>query len=423
LSDLLRRLREQRRQLLVQLRAVSEPAAEENRELRGEEQAAFQRLSDQLNGLDARIGDLVSQEDRAAGADEAFQRIHAQTPTGPGGMSQADREIDQRFRSHITTRNLAPIVVDNSESRSGFQPGIERRDLVTTSGGGMVPTSFFTRILRHMVDSSSILAAGATVLQTNSGEPLSVPKSTAFSTAAIVAEAGTIGESDPTLAKVTLGAFKYGFMVQVSYELAEDSTFDLLGFLAEQCGIAIGNAFGAHAVTGTGSGQPRGLDLDATVGVTGPAGTGTSFGTHTTAGQGGDLFADMVASLAEPYVRDRSMAFLMRSATLNTVRKLRDGQSRYVFDLDAPAGSGASGSIFGKPVYVDPNVEAMANGNHSVIYGAFSRYWVRQVNQLRFEASRDFAFSQDLVSYRCLARLDGALIDTSGAVKKFQHTT
>jgi hypothetical protein len=73
-----------------------------------------------------------------------------------------------------------------------------------------VPATFYDLVVWHMVDGSGVLAAGATRLNSESGKPLKVPKSTAFSTSAIVSENTTIPTSDPTLGTVTLGAFKYG---------------------------------------------------------------------------------------------------------------------------------------------------------------------------------------------------------------------
>ena len=156
--------------------------------------------------------------------------------------------------------------------------------------------------------------------------------------------------------------------------------------------------------------------------MTGPTGTATSFGTQTTAGQGGDLLLDLAASVAEPYARSSSAAWLMRSATLNAIRKLRDSTGRYVFSTDIIPGSGSAGTLLGRPVYTDPTMPAMAAGAKSVAFGDISRYWVRQVNGLRFERSNDYAFANDLVTFRCLTRLDGSMVDTSGAIKYFAHS-
>ncbi|MGH3734315.1 MAG: phage major capsid protein, partial [Micromonosporaceae bacterium] len=67
-------------------------------------------------------------------------------------------------------------------------------------------------------------------------------------------------------------------------------------------------------------------------------------------------------------------------------------------------------------------VPAPAANAKSVLFGDWSRYFVRMVNGIRFERSDDFAFNTDMVSFRALLRVDGALVDSTGAVKVFQHS-
>ena len=73
------------------------------------------------------------------------------------------------------------------------------------------------------------------------------------------------------------------------------------------------------------------------------------------------------------------------------------------------------------PFYLDPFVPAMAANAKSVLFGDWSRYFVRVVNGVRFERSDDFAFSSDLVTYRAIIRADGALIDVN-AIRHFTNS-
>jgi HK97 family phage major capsid protein len=235
----------------------------------------------------------------------------------------------------------------------------------------------------------------------------------------IIGEGASITESDPTLAAVTLKAFKYANFFQISSELANDTPTNLLSFLATQAALSLGlgaNGYGDDLINGTGTTQPRGLLLDAATGVTGPVGTGTSLGTQGTANQGTAALWNLVGSVAEPYASAPSAAFLMRNASDIVVRKLQDTTGQPVMGL------GERGQILGYPSYLDPFMPAMANTNESIAFGDMSKYFVRIVNGVRFERSNDFAFQEDLVSFRCIIRLDGALIDT-GAVKTFVNTT
>jgi HK97 family phage major capsid protein len=73
-------------------------------------------------------------------------------------------------------------------------------------------------------------------------------------------------------------------------------------------------------------------------------------------------------------------------------------------------------------VYTDETMPAMAAGAKSILYGDISKYWVRQVGTIRFERSEEFAFDRDLITFRGLARLDGALVDNTGSVKAFVNS-
>lgn len=407
------------------LKALLDRAETERRDLNGAEESEYRALNDQLDRLDDRLDELRGAADRGRDASDAFGRLLSSPVTQPGGRRSIDGEqLADDFRSMILENNPRPIDVRwDSGLRSAYQPGVERRDLVTTSPANMGPVSFYGQLVEHMVENSAVLRAGATLLTTSSGETLRVPRTSALSTAAIVAEAGTIPDSDPSLSTVELGAFKYGFKVQVSTEMVQDAGVNLQSYLAREAGQAIGLGLGNHLINGTGVGQPRGVLLGATLGVTGPAGTAAGFGAQGTAGQGTDLLYDLFGSLAEPYVMQPATGWLMRNATLTAIRKLKTGTAGEIVggEFVGPGTGGASASIIGKDAFVDPFVPAMAAGAKSILFGDWSRYFVRMVNGIRFERSDDFAFDQDLVTFRALLRADAALVDNTGAIKHFTH--
>lgn len=372
--------------------------------------ATWTRYNAELAELDQRLGELEDLDARNRKADTARSRYR---PHAPDAGAESDSATIEAFRDAIVAKNPAPIMVSTAQPRSYYQPGVERRDLLKSAPANFQPVSFYDRIISTMVESTAVLNAGATLLTTSTGEDLRIPRSTANGTAGIVAEAAAIPESDPTLGVVTLGAFKYGLLIQVSTEMAQDTTVDLQSYLAREAGTAIGVALGNHLINGTGSGQPRGVLADATVGVTGPTGTSTSFGSQATAGQGTDLLNSLYGSLAEPYTATGSTGFLARNATITAVRNLKANTGELVgnaYVTSSPA-----------PFYVDPSVPALGASAKSVLFGDWSRYFVRMVNGIRFERSEDFAFANDLVTFRVLLRADGALIDPS-AIKYLQNS-
>jgi HK97 family phage major capsid protein len=55
-------------------------------------------------------------------------------------------------------------------------------------------------------------------------------------------------------------------------------------------------------------------------------------------------------------------------------------------------------------------------------YGDWSRYFVGIAEGLRFERSDEFRFQNDLVAFRAVIRIDGALVDIN-AIKTFTNAT
>jgi HK97 family phage major capsid protein len=359
----------------------------------------------------------------------AEARAASRAGRGPT-LSRASAELARQFRSAIYAKNPQPIEVYSDlpdewpddlpevQSRVG-RVQVHTRDTLKTTATQALSTNVYTTIVQHLVETSSLMAAGATVVTTATGEDLVIPKSTGFVSSAIIGEGASITESDPTLATVTLKAFKYANYFEISSELANDTPTNLLSFLARQAALSLGlgaTGYGDDIINGTGTTQPRGLLLDAGTGVTGPTGTGTSLGTQGTVNQGTDALWNLVGSVAEPYAESSSAAFLMRNASNIIVRKLRDTTGQPVQGLTT------RGSILGYPAFTDPFMPAMANGVESIAFGDMSKYFIRIVNGVRFERSDEFRFQDDLVAFRCILRLDGALVDT-GAVKTFVNTT
>jgi HK97 family phage major capsid protein len=374
-------------------------------------------------------------------ANDAIEREHARqlaevraiaTRSRGPQLTREAAEVASAFRSAIFAKNPQPIEVYASQlgdewpedvpepvyGRSG-RVRVHTRDTLKSTATQAIGVDVYGRIVQHLVETSAIMRAGATVITTETGEDLVVPRSTGFVTSAITAEGAQITESDPALSTVTLKAFKYANYFEISQELANDTPTNLLDFLARQAALSLGlgtGGYGDDLINGAGTTEPRGLLLDAATGVTGPTGTGTTLGTQGTVNQGTDALWNLIGSVAEPYAESDSAAFLMRNASNVVVRKLRDTSGQPVNGLTDRR------TILGYPVFVDPFMPAMANTAESIAFGAMNRYFVRIVNGIRFERSDEFRFQNDLVAFRCIVRLDGALIDTN-AVKTFVNTT
>ena len=374
---------EQRQRAWEAAKALLDTAAAEKRDLTSEEEASYKKMNDELNERAARIEALKADAEREAKIEAATRDIAGQVrPTSKAVSTDAE-----------VLRSMA-----RGETRSFT---FETRDVTKTSTGAPVPTSFFDQVIAQarlvgpMLDTS-------TVLRTAGGENLQIPSQAGWSTAAITAEGSAISESDPTFNSfITLGAYKYSFLVQLSRELIEDSGVDILSFLATQTGNAIGFAVNNALTVGTGTTQPKGVVAAAGSGV-----LGTVAGGLFTA----DNLIDLAYSLDGAARRLPGVGWMMNTASLGAVRKLKDTAGYYIF---SPALADGNDQVLNFPVYENPAMASQASAAKSVIFGHLPSYYVRMAGGLRLDRSDDYAFNADLVTFRASMRVDGNLPQAS----------
>lgn len=395
MSDMAKRLLEQRANTWEQAKALLDSAAAEGRDLSAEEEASYAKMTADLESLRARADKMVADEETARAAEESLRSLASRT--NPVEVPGADDELRSFLRGEKRSYEAKPNRAELRDLTKG----------TASSGGATVPTSFYGQLWAHLIETAQIVNY-ATVIRTESGENLEFPATTAHSSGALTAENAAITESDPAFVKRTLGAYKYATLIQAPRELIDDTGVDLEGYLAMQAGRAVGNALGAHLVTGSGSSQPTGIMTSTTLGVTGAASVAGAFSA--------DNLIDLFYSVIAPYRNSQSAGWLMRDATLATVRKLKGSDNNYLW---VPGLAGAPDTILGKPVVTDPNVAAVGLSARSVAFGDMSAYYVRIAGGIRFERSDDFAFNADQATFRCIIRGDGVLLDQTGAVKHF----
>ncbi|CAB4173463.1 COG4653 Predicted phage phi-C31 gp36 major capsid-like protein [uncultured Caudovirales phage] len=384
MKEYLDRQIEIRQQAWHQAKAIIDVATAEKRDLSAEEEQTYSRLNNELNERAATIAKLREDESRELRMDAATREIADQVRPVASAPVQEDVAM---IRALI-----------KGESRSA---NFERRDVLKSSTGSPVPTSFYNQVIMKARLVAPVLAT-STVLNTAGGENLQIPRLSTYSVGTVNAEAAAMGESDPAFsAFITLGAFKYGFLTQVSQELLEDSGVDMLSFLADQVGNALGFAVGSALTVGTGTVEPTGIVAASSVG--GTSGTATGF----TA----DNLIDLLYSLDGAARNLPGVGWMMTGQSVGRVRKLKDTAGNYVFQpslaMDSPD------MLLGKPIYENPSMAEATTGTKSVIVGHLPSYYVRSVGGLKLDRSDDYAFNQGLATFRATFRVDGNLPQTS----------
>lgn len=246
------------------------------------------------------------------------------------------------------------------------------------NGGYVVPVPYHNEIIAKRDEVAIPLRMGAKPLTTALAS-LAVPVENAKqSNFAIVAEAGAVDESEPTLDQVTITVYNWRRLLKVSTELFQDSTSNLDSYLASSIGRALGLTINAYCLTGTGTGQPKG---------------GVNGGTLGTTAASASVFtaAEIIAHVYKmPAGYRDNMAWAMATATEGHIRGLT---SNYLAFNATPQGKGnprggnvAVGSdLLGYPVFNSASMAALATGNKTVLLANWEYYGFVERQQLVVE--------------------------------------
>jgi len=363
---------------------ILDVATAEKRDLTAEETQTYDRISKELEDRQATIEKMRADEARELRLDAATRE-----------MADQVRPVADAPRSVRTDAEVIRSMAKGELRSHSF----EKRDVLKSSTGSPVPTSFYDQVImlaRHV----GPMLTTSTVLNTASGENLQIPSLAQYSTAAIIGEGASISESDPVFNSfITLGAYKYSFLVQLSTELIEDSGVDILSFLASQVGNELGFRVNDALTTGTGSSQPKGIVAAAGSGVTGSTAVSGAF----TA----DNLISLVYSVDTAGRRLAGSGFQMNSSSIAKMRSLKDTAGNYVF---SPAlNADANDLLLGYPVFENPAMASTGTAAKSVIFGHLPSFFVRQVGGIKLDRSDDFAFNTGLVTFRASMRVDSNL--------------
>lgn len=214
-----------------------------------------------------------------------------------------------------------------------------------------------------------------------------------------------------TLAEISFGtkmldAFKYtSGVVLVSSELLQDSAIDVEAIVRDAMSERIARIGNRHLTVGTGAGQPDGIVTASAFGKTAASQTAITF----------DEVIDLEHSVDPAYRAAPGARFMFNDATLKVIRKLKDGEGRYIWQ-PADMKAGLSSNIDGYSYSINQAMAVPATGAKTIVFGDFQKYAVRMVLQFAIRRLVERYADYDQTGFIGFTRLDGELLDAA-AVK------
>jgi HK97 family phage major capsid protein len=319
---------------------------------------------------DARLAEIEKKGAADPLSDEKLARIDRRLealsvkmarPEAGGGADPAEDEHREGWTRYLRTGDDSALA------------GRELKSLNTGTGseGGHVAPAELDRLIEARLMAASPMRQIATVRQTSAGvykKPVGLG-----------AAAQWVGEEAARPATAVTGLDLLEFpagelyaMPAATQALLEDAYADIDAWLADEVEIAFAAQESAAFVSGNGTAKPKGF-LDYTI---------VADSSHAW-GQIGSVAGDFAEADAADQLIDLIYApksqfrangrFVMNRRTVSAVRKLKDGDGRYLWQ---PGSGGEAATVMGYPVTEMEDMPDIGEGNAAIAFGDFKRFYL-----------------------------------------------
>lgn len=380
--------REHRAGLITQARAILNKADAEKRGLNAEETAQHDKIMVDVDNL------KVEYE-----REERQLQLEAETSVPNGATS----------RSAVGAVGVGSGKVDplnTPEYRAAFESMVrngceaDRAQLRSLhvaddpKGGYFVSTEMENQV-RPLLENENIMRRLVTVL--NSSSDRDIPFEDSYGEAYWKGEEKSFQESEGSFSMKNIGNHKLTALVKVSEELLQDSSFPIIPWIASGFAKRYGRKEETAILTGDGAGKPRGIVLDATLGVT------TAANNAITSDELIDLFH------ALPRYHRASAKFLMADLTAKVIRKLKNAVTGdYMWQPGLVAGQ--PDMILGKAVEISDDIAAFAASAKCILFGDYKEYLLVDRRNTVMQRLNELYAITGQVGFRGYKRLDGRLL-------------
>jgi HK97 family phage major capsid protein len=274
------------------------------------------------------------------------------------------------------------------------------------TGGFTIDEVIQDEITLKMADFGGVRSV-ARVIRTATGGPFNwVVMDDTANNGAWLAENTAAAAQDTAYTNVQFNAYKASsdYML-VPSELMQDSKFDFVSHVNTTLAERLGRRTNLGYTTGSGSSQPSGLDDTSAAGATNDVAAVIDF----------DDLLDLKHSVDAAYRKAGTTHWMFNDTILRNIKKVAIASANQ--SLWQPGIVGGEPSLIDGDRYVVNNDMAdIATNSHSVLYGDFQKYIIRDVAGLQIKRSDHIKFLEDQSTFVGFLRTDGKLVD-SNAVK------
>lgn len=337
-AEELKGLHEQRAELVQEMKDLAAEAETEKRALTEEEDKKFTDLDNQVKALDSTIEKM--ERARALKLDKQDK--------GEPEPDKKTEELEERaFENYIRGMCGGEMQV-----RAGEQ------NLDMGNNGAIIPQTIANRIITKVKDICPILQR---CTMYNVKGTLKVPvwgvaNESHDITVSYQEEFKDITADSGKFTSIDLSGYLAGALILIGQSVANNAEVDVVSFVVNEMAKKIAEFYEKELLIGT-DGKAQGALSTKNVKAAAASTAITS-----------DELIETQSMVKQAY--QSNACWIMNGETFTNVRKLKDGNGRYLLQDDYT--SEFPYRLLGKPVFVSDNMPKMAAGNKAILYGDLS---------------------------------------------------
>lgn len=377
----LKSLQEQRSEYIQQMKTLSDTAETEKRAFSEEEESQFDELEKKVQSIDKTIERV-----------ERARALKLKTPSNEKHEDLTEKEQQEKEERAFEYYIRKSCGAENLQLRAGEQ------NLTMGNNGAIIPTSIANRIITTIRDICPIFSK-ATMYHVNG--TLKVPvwgkaNDTHGITVGYQEEFTELTADSGKFTSIDLTGYLAGALVLIGRSVANNAQVDVVSFVVTEMAKEIAAFLEKELLIGT-SGKTQGA-LDTTNVVTAASQTAIT----------ADELISLQASVKQAYQADA--CWIMSPTTFTALRKLKDGNNRYLLQDDFT--SEFPYRLLGKPVYVSDNMPEAAASAKAVLYGDLSGLSVNMRENIQIQVLQEKYATQHAVGVVAWFEFDSKVTDS-----------
>ena len=369
--------------------------------------------------IQARLAEINASIDTASGDDLAALETESRSLLEELNTLQQELQSRQQLRQQIAAGAGNPVPMapqqpqpaetqEQQELRSfaGFVRGTVtqmragEQNFNLGNNGALLPTSIANRIIEAVRDMCPILA-GADVYHVSG--TLKIPvygkaNGTHDITVGYGADFTELTADAGAFTSVDLNGYLIGALSLVGRSLLNNADRDLVSFVVRKMAEAISVFVEKELLTGTGASNSH---------CTGALSTTNTMNAGSATAITADNLIDLQSKVKQAF--QRSAVWTMHPNTWSAIKKLKDGNNRYLVQDDITGEFPFR--LLGKPVYLSDNMPTIASGAKAVLYGDYSGLSVNIRENMTVEVLREKYATQHAIGVVAWMELDSKVSD------------